>query len=83
MNLPSDLKDYKVSVVDKGSKKFFTENPAQNWNFLNYFPNTHQDCNKWKKFSTVKSDFEDDLHRIVSRLNNTPEQVAAFAHEVI
>lgn len=62
----------------EGSRKFFSENSAQNWNFINYFNATHDELNKFKKYTIIKIDYKHDFDSI-KNMRSIPEEITAFA----
>lgn len=62
----------------EGSRKFFSENSAQNWNFINYFNAILKELNKFKKYNIIKIDYKHDFDSI-KNMRSIPEEITAFA----
>ncbi|KAL7315307.1 hypothetical protein PS15m_006769 [Mucor circinelloides] len=67
---------YCVPVAMDGSAGFFNSNAATKLNFINYFNGTHNGPNKMKKYSTIKSDYLDDLQTAYQ--SEVPEKIKEY-----
>lgn len=61
----------------EGSKAFFSENPAFQWDIKNYFKLTHSHLNKTKKYSNIINDYVHDLERL-SNIEGLPNEVKVY-----
>lgn len=81
MNIPDDYKDYKLSVINEGSRYFFATNSASNWDFQTYYEETHSDLNKSKKIKKIAYDYDQDLHWI-SNLQEIPDVIKEYVSDL-
>ncbi|OBZ82243.1 hypothetical protein A0J61_09710 [Choanephora cucurbitarum] len=79
--LPDQFKDFYIEGSHQGSRKFFSENPASQWDIYNYFELTHNSMNKRKHFSCVVSDYVHDLEWI-SSIEGLPDDVKRYVLEL-
>lgn len=69
--------DFKVTTLAKGSRSFFSNYPAKNWNFYDYFSSTHNDIKKLNNYKKIQLDYKNDLEWITS-LELIPSQIKEY-----
>ncbi|KAI8327842.1 hypothetical protein EDC96DRAFT_531244 [Choanephora cucurbitarum] len=77
MKLDDNLKDFKAPHSSNKNREFFHTNGAAEWDFFNYYIQTHEDLNKLKKFNVVAMDYKDDLDWIIN--SDVPKEVIEYA----
>lgn len=81
MTLPEDYKDYKLSIVNEGSRHFFSINGADNWSFQKYFEEAHSGLNKSKNIKKIEYDYDCDLDWIAN-LQEVPDTIKEYARQL-
>ncbi|KAI8346388.1 hypothetical protein EDC96DRAFT_521552 [Choanephora cucurbitarum] len=82
MNLTSEQQKFKLPIVQQGSKQFFCNNSAKNWDFLSYYDSTHNDVNKAKARKKIAVDYNNDLNWIANQ-DNLPDFIKEYARALI
>jgi hypothetical protein len=75
--LLDQYKDFYIQSSFEGSKAFFSENPASQWDVKNYFKLTHNHLNKNKKYNNIMSDYVHDLEWL-SNIEGLPNEVKVY-----
>lgn len=73
--LPEELKSYKLPRVKEGSARFFSLNPAADWNLIKYYQETHDNN---KKYALIIKDYCLDLNWI-AQMSEVPKSIRTYA----